>query len=159
MDFSFKDVTLKVKSKTKKRNLLLKIWAKISRIGPDPRHILDCVTGHVERGSMLAILGSSGSGKSSLLDVLAGRQRAGKATGKIYLDGSIIDVARMKEICGDFGYVMQDECFIPQLTVRETLVFAYALKRRVSVGSVPMGEIDAILKKLRLYRQAESYVG
>lgn len=37
------------------------------------RQILDAVSGHLEAASLLAIMGPSGSGKSSLLNALAGR--------------------------------------------------------------------------------------
>ena len=49
--------------------------------------ILSGLSGIVEPGSVVAVLGASGAGKSSFLDVLAGRKRLG-VTGEICINGT-----------------------------------------------------------------------
>lgn len=65
VDFRFRDVRFSVEvSKTKASLLGGKAGVK---------HILRGVSGAVESGQILAIIGSSGAGKTSLLDVLVGK--------------------------------------------------------------------------------------
>lgn len=67
MDFRFRDVRFSVEvSKTKASLMGGKAGVK---------HILRGVSGAVESGQILAIIGSSGAGKTSLLDVLVGKVR------------------------------------------------------------------------------------
>ena len=49
--------------------------AKAAMLGGKPgvKHILKGISGAVESGQILAIIGSSGAGKTSLLDVLVGK--------------------------------------------------------------------------------------
>ncbi len=49
--------------------------------------ILHGLTGRVPPGEILCILGPSGAGKTSLLDILSGRQKSGRLTGLLALDG------------------------------------------------------------------------
>ncbi|CAB1101457.1 ABC [Ectocarpus sp. CCAP 1310/34] len=72
VDFRFRDVRLSLEvSKTKA--LLMGGIAGVKKI-------LRGVSGAVEPGQILAIIGTSGSGKTSLLDVLVGRARRGYHT-------------------------------------------------------------------------------
>lgn len=75
--------------------------------------ILDGVSGHVAPGSMLAILGPSGAGKTSLIDVLSGQDKRGAVSGSVgfYVPGESgdaeADVGRRVRI----GYVDQVSLF------------------------------------------------
>merc|ERR1712178_201314 len=48
--------------------------------------LLEECSGHVEPGSLVAIMGPSGCGKSTLLDILA-QKKTSKYTGEMYLNG------------------------------------------------------------------------
>ena len=50
---------------------------------PGWRRILQSVSGFVPSGEMMALLGSSGAGKSSLLDILCQRSKIGAVGGEI----------------------------------------------------------------------------
>ncbi|KAJ3403340.1 hypothetical protein HDV05_007875, partial [Chytridiales sp. JEL 0842] len=76
-------------------------------------------------GESLIIMGPSGCGKSSLLDVLAQRRTLGKWGGDIRVNGAPCTKARFVELT---GYVPHEDIEIPELTVRETLQFAAALR-------------------------------
>ncbi|GMF40439.1 unnamed protein product [Phytophthora lilii] len=60
---------------------------------PDPHNpkeqleLLKGINGLAVPGSITALMGSSGAGKTTLMDVIAGRKTGGKITGKILLNG------------------------------------------------------------------------
>lgn len=86
--------------------------------------LLDSVDASFKPGSLTAILGGSGSGKTTMLNTMAGRvsgRRLSKA-GTIQFNGSrLVDSVR-------HAYVMQQDILIPSLTVRETLKYAADLR-------------------------------
>ena len=122
------------------------------------KKILHGISGHVSVGSMLAIIGSSGCGKSTLLDVLAGRKNTGHVGGSIYINGAIADPALLNS-SRKCGYVLQDDVFLPHLTVRETLNYAYALKLNTKLSQVPHEDITTLLGDLRLLHVADTRIG
>lgn len=72
-----------------------------------------------------AIMGASGGGKTSLLDVLADRKEGGGLSGSIYVDGLPRDAETFKH---NSGYVVQDDVVMGTLTVRENLMFSAELR-------------------------------
>jgi len=89
------------------------------------RTILHGISGVAQPGQIMAILGPSGAGKTTFLDILAGRKNTGKVTGEILLNGQLRDVKSWKRIS---GYVLQDERMLGTLTVREHLRVVALLK-------------------------------
>jgi ABC-type multidrug transport system ATPase subunit len=85
------------------------------------KEILHPVNTVVEGGTMFAILGGSGSGKTTMLNVIAGRYSAGQ----LEVDGEIRFGTLRK--C-TVGYVTQQDFLMPHLTVKETLQFAARMK-------------------------------
>ena len=79
----------------------------------------------VQDGEITCVLGASGVGKTTLLNILAGLTA---------FDGEIVGAPEK------VGYVFQTPRLIPHLTVAENLAYA---------GGEPE-KIDAVLKKLRL---------
>ena len=88
--------------------------------------MLDGVSGVAKAGSLLAIMGPSGAGKTTLLSALAGQLPKNKhmrLTGRLgYTRGA---AARGPP---RLGFVTQDDTFFTELTVRETLALAAALR-------------------------------
>lgn len=66
-----------------------------------------------------AVMGGSGSGKSSLLNALCGRAGYGKVTGVIKINGNKTTIDEHKNV---IGFVPQDDIVYPDLSVRENLV-------------------------------------
>ena len=85
--------------------------------------VLEQVNIDVERGSRLAIVGASGTGKSTLLRIIAGFERP--TTGIVRLGGRIL--ASPETMVGahrrGIGYVAQDGALFPHLTVGQNIGF------------------------------------
>ncbi|XP_017981062.1 PREDICTED: ABC transporter G family member 25-like [Theobroma cacao] len=87
--------------------------------------ILNNITGVASPGEILALLGPSGSDKSTLLNALAGRLQQGHG-----FSGTILanNKKPIKQTAKRTGFVTQDDVLYPYLTVRETLVFCSLLR-------------------------------
>jgi ATP-binding cassette subfamily G (WHITE) protein 2 len=68
--------------------------------------------------------GPTGCGKSSLLDILADRKDPRSISGCVLVDG----VPRRPSFKYTVGYVVQDDIFSEELTVRENLFFSANLR-------------------------------
>ncbi|NXI56077.1 ABCG2 protein, partial [Chloroceryle aenea] len=103
-----------------------------------------------------AILGPTGSGKSSLLDILAARKDPRGLSGDILINGAP-QPANFK--CTS-GYVVQDDVVMGTLTVRENLKFSAALRLPKTVKEQEKNErVNQIIKELSLSKVADSKVG
>ncbi|KAL8170871.1 hypothetical protein V2J09_022675 [Rumex salicifolius] len=101
-------------------------------VGPGPsgkvhgptRRLLNGLYGYAQPGRIMALMGPSASGKSTLLDCLADRLSANVVmTGKIFLNGK-----RQKLSYGGVRYVAQENTLLGTLTVRETLTYSAHLR-------------------------------
>ncbi|GMP48038.1 hypothetical protein CsSME_00015535 [Camellia sinensis var. sinensis] len=88
------------------------------------RTILNGITGKVSPGEILAVLGPSGGGKSTLLNALAGRLQGQGFSGSVLANNRKLTKPVLKRT----GFVTQDDVLYPHLTVRETLVFCSLLR-------------------------------
>ncbi|XP_012257916.1 ATP-binding cassette sub-family G member 5 [Athalia rosae] len=86
----------------------------------DPTTVLRDVSARVHGGEVLAVLGSKGSGKRALLDVIAGRA-GGETRGRITLNGSSLTPELFRR---HGGYVAHRCHLLPGLTVRQSLLYA-----------------------------------
>jgi energy-coupling factor transporter ATP-binding protein EcfA2 len=77
--------------------------------------VLNNVCGKVEQKSMVALMGGSGAGKTSLLNTLCGRAfYATKISGELRINGQIDKMENYQDI---IGFVPQDDIVHPDLTV------------------------------------------
>ncbi|XP_009099622.1 broad substrate specificity ATP-binding cassette transporter ABCG2 [Serinus canaria] len=119
------------------------------------KEVLRDVNGIMKPG-LNAILGPTGSGKSSLLDILAARKDPRGLSGDILINGAP-QPANFK--CTS-GYVVQDDVVMGTLTVRENLKFSAALRLPKSVKEQEKNErVNQIIKELGLSKVADSKVG
>ena len=88
------------------------------------KHILQDVSADMPSGSLTAIIGGSGSGKTSLLNALSHRLKSKKLETR----GSILYNGDTKLSTVRSAYVMQQDVLLPTLTVRETLAYAAELR-------------------------------
>ncbi|KAF8983759.1 hypothetical protein BGZ46_009635 [Entomortierella lignicola] len=89
------------------------------------REVLKQVSGIVKPGQVMAIMGASGAGKTSLLDILARRHKSGTITGNIYVNGKTISNREYKRVV---GYVDQEDTLMSTLTVYETILYSALLR-------------------------------
>jgi ABC-type multidrug transport system ATPase subunit/ABC-type multidrug transport system permease subunit len=88
--------------------------------------ILQEISGKAVSGELLAIMGPTGCGKTSLMNILAGRVAGLSASdtalsGNIYINGLPRDDAAFRRYS---AYVLQDDRLYPHLTVHETLMMS-----------------------------------
>ncbi|NWH75622.1 ABCG2 protein, partial [Piaya cayana] len=119
------------------------------------KKILQNVYGIMKPG-LNAILGPTGSGKSSLLDVLAARKDPAGLSGEVLIDG-IPQPPNFKCIS---GYVVQDDVVMGTMTVRENLQFSAALRLPSSISLKEKEErVTQIIGELGLSKVADAKVG
>ncbi|XP_010244004.1 PREDICTED: ABC transporter G family member 22-like isoform X2 [Nelumbo nucifera] len=88
------------------------------------KYILHGVTGSVHPGEVLALMGPSGGGKTTLLNLLSGRVKTDDVSCSITYN----DQPYSKSLKRRIGFVMQDDVAFPHLTVKETLTYAALLR-------------------------------
>ncbi|XP_064416330.1 broad substrate specificity ATP-binding cassette transporter ABCG2 [Latimeria chalumnae] len=119
------------------------------------KEILTDINGIMKPG-LNAILGPTGSGKSSLLDILAARKDPTGLSGEVLIDGAP-QPANFKCIS---GYVVQDDVVMGTLTVRENFQFSAALRLSKSISDGEKNEkIEELIQELGLSKVANSKVG
>jgi ABC-type multidrug transport system ATPase subunit len=95
------------------------------------KKILDGVRGTVEPGQVMALMGGSGAGKTSLMDILARRRKVGSINGGIWVNDKILDDNLFKSI---IGYVDQQDTLMDTLTVLETIMYSALLRLPRKMG-------------------------
>ncbi|KAK1345743.1 hypothetical protein QTO34_008207 [Cnephaeus nilssonii] len=119
------------------------------------KEILINVNG-IMRPGLNAILGPTGGGKSSLLDILAARKDPLGLSGDVLINGAPRP-ANFKCIS---GYVVQDDVVMGTLTVRENLQFSAALRLPSTMKNHEKNErINMVIQELGLAKVADSKVG
>uniref|UniRef100_A0A8D3DFW4 ABC transporter domain-containing protein n=1 Tax=Scophthalmus maximus TaxID=52904 RepID=A0A8D3DFW4_SCOMX len=102
-----------------------------------------------------AIMGATGSGKSSFLDVLAARKDPAGLTGEVLIDGAPQPP--------NFKWAFQsrsDDVVMGTLTVRENFSFSAALRLPSSVSVAEKEQkVNTLIQELGLSRVADSRVG
>jgi len=89
---------------------------RLSKTYADGTRALSAITHDVGRGEIVALLGGSGCGKTTLLRLVAGLDRPSE--GKIRLDGEAIAEPR-----ADVGVIFQEPRLFPWLSVAENVGF------------------------------------
>ena len=123
------------------------------------RLIVDAATGVCLPGQTTFIMGASGAGKTSLLNILSDRvpiPPEGKLSGTILFNDAIPVNAR--SFARYAAYVQQDDILFARFTVREALRFAARLKLRIPVAE-QHARVEAIIRDLGLLPDAEKQIG
>lgn len=80
---------------------------------------------NIEDGQSIAILGETGSGKTMLLESIAGLYKG--SSGCIYMNGK--DVSTIASNKRGIGFVYQDYCLFNHMSVRENIGFGLKVKK------------------------------
>jgi len=93
------------------------------RIALDSKVILDDVNLKIDTGEIVSLMGSSASGKTSLIRSIAGFHNI--SSGVIQIDGQVVDdsIRRSDVAMRNVGVIFQDLALFPHLTVRENICF------------------------------------
>ncbi|KAH9666387.1 ABC transporter G family member 40 [Citrus sinensis] len=94
--------------------------------------LLNGVSGAFRPGVLTALMGVTGSGKTTLMDVLAGRKTRGYITGNITISGYPKNQETFTRIS---GYCEQNDIHSPYVTVYESLLYSAWLRLSSEVNS------------------------
>ena len=99
---------------------------KVYRMGEVSIQALSDVSFSVEQGEVCVIVGASGAGKTTILNILGGMD--GLTEGKVYLDGQEISAYNKKQLTEyrrhDIGFVFQFYNLVQNLTALENVELA-----------------------------------
>jgi len=106
----------------------------------DEQKILDGVTLRIPAGELTTIIGRSGSGKTTILDLLAGLNKPD--SGHVRVDGVALDTVNLRDWRKHIGYAPQD-----------TVLLHDTIFNNVSLGDPELGEEDV----RRALKQADAW--
>lgn len=126
------------------------------------KKILNGCSGRAESGHMLAIMGPTGCGKTSLMNVLAARV-AGKGSETQKLSGEVLVNGKPRQdtsFRNSSSYVTQDDLMYSHLTVLETLTVASHFYCPITDTSEQKSKlVEGILAALGLYKARNTIIG
>ncbi|KAH9701691.1 ABC transporter G family member 31 [Citrus sinensis] len=119
--------------------------------------LLSNVSGVFSPGVLTALVGSSGAGKTTLMDVLAGRKTGGYIEGDIKISGYPKEQSTFARIS---GYVEQNDIHSPQVTVEESLWFSANLRLSKEVSKNQRHEfVEEVMRLVELDSLRDALVG
>lgn len=124
--------------------------------GNHVKTILDDISAEMQSGSLTAIIGGSGSGKTSLLNQMSGRMHGNRlsVSGRTLFNGSE-DASGVRS-----AYVIQQDILLPTLTVRETLSYAADLRLPASISKQERKQlVEEVIMELSLKEAADTRIG
>lgn len=120
------------------------------------KKLLNHVFGYCKAGTLTALMGSSGAGKTTLMDVLAARKTDGEITGSILMNGHPLPVSFQRTT----GYCEQVDVHLPQATVREALEFSALLRQPRSLSNQEkLDYVNVIIDLLELHDIEDALIG
>lgn len=112
----------------------------------------DDVSFEVNKGEFAVIVGSSGAGKSTVLNILGGMDHCD--TGTIYVDGKEISKMKEHELTTyrryDIGFVFQFYNLVPNLTAKENVELACQICKN------PL-DVETVLKNVGLQERMNNF--
>lgn len=110
------------------------------------------VSFEIEKGELVIILGASGSGKSTILNILGGMDTVSE--GEVIVDG--VDIVKLSDRertlyrRNDIGFVFQFYNLIPNLTARENVELALEIVRDAN-------DVDETLRSVELGDRMDNF--
>ena len=119
--------------------------------------ILNNLSGYFTHGRLTGIMGPSGAGKTSLIEILSGQSKQGEVIGNIYLNGNPSDISNIKKIS---GFVFQDDIILKTMTVKEALYMSALLRLPEEISEKEkMNKVNEMIKLLHLEQCENTIVG
>ncbi|WCJ36871.1 ABC-2 type transporter family protein [Euphorbia peplus] len=125
------------------------------RDGPT-RRLLNGVNGYAMPGKIVAIMGPSASGKSTLLDALAGR-----LSSNVIMTGNVVINGKKKTNPYDgIAYVTQENTLLGTLTIKETLTYSAHLRLPSKIKNQEIQElVESTILEMGLQDCADTLIG
>ncbi|RST71989.1 ABC transporter ATP-binding protein [Siminovitchia acidinfaciens] len=127
--------------------------------GEVDEHILKGINLSLHEGEITALVGASGSGKSTILTIAAGLQRA--SGGRIIFEGKNMTEMRQEELrrirASEFGFVFQSSHLVPFLTVEEQLILMLEVSETKMRKREQKKEVQKILQMVGMDHRKTAY--
>ncbi|KAJ7960553.1 ABC transporter-like protein [Quillaja saponaria] len=125
---------------------------------PKPINILNSVSFVARSSQILAMVGPSGTGKSTLLRIMSGRVKDKEFDAKSISinDQQMSSPFQLRKIC---GFVTQEDNLLPLLTVKETLMFSAKFRLKEVNAKDREERVESLMQELGLVHVADSFVG
>lgn len=119
--------------------------------------ILNGINGICRPGEVTAIMGASGAGKTTFLDILARKNKRGQVSGDFYVNGEKVNDAVYKNVV---GFVDQEDTMLPTLTVHETILNSALLRLPRDMGRMAKEQrVFEVEKELGIHHIRDSLIG
>ncbi|KAJ8773482.1 hypothetical protein K2173_004312 [Erythroxylum novogranatense] len=126
-------------------------------VAEDRLQLLREITSAFRPGVLTALMGVSGAGKTTLMDVLAGRKTGGYVEGDIRISGF---PKKQETFARISGYCEQTDIHSPQVTVRESLVFSAFLRLPKEIRKEEkIAFVDEVMELVELDNLKDAIVG
>ncbi|XP_022148619.1 pleiotropic drug resistance protein 1-like [Momordica charantia] len=130
---------------------------KSQGITEDRLELLKGVSGSFRPGVLTALMGVSGAGKTTLMDVLAGRKTGGYIEGSITISGY---PKKQETFARISGYCEQTDIHSPHVTVYESLVYSAWLRLPPEVDSATRKMfVEEVMELIELNPLRDAIVG
>ncbi|ESW34862.1 hypothetical protein PHAVU_001G187800 [Phaseolus vulgaris] len=130
---------------------------KSQGIDEDRLQLLHDASGAFRPGVLTALMGVSGAGKTTLMDVLAGRKTGGYIEGSISISGYPKNQATFARVS---GYCEQNDIHSPNVTVYESLLFSAWLRLPSDVNAQTRKMfVEEIMELIELKSIKDALVG
>jgi len=95
-------------------------FRNVKKVYPSGTYALDGINFDIEQGDFVCIIGESGGGKTTLLKLISGLEKA--TSGEIYFDDEISNYVKVAK--RNVAFVFQDYTIYPNMTVFENIILA-----------------------------------
>ncbi|KEQ81226.1 hypothetical protein D6C84_08577 [Aureobasidium pullulans] len=121
------------------------------------KQILTDIQGAVHPGQLMAIMGASGAGKTTFLDILARKNKRGTVIGNFLINGEKVSDNDFRSV---IGFVDQDDTMLPTLTVHETILDSALLRlpKEMSYAS-KLQKVEDVERQLGIYHIRDQLIG
>ena len=121
----------------------LKNVTKIYQMGEVQIRAVDGIDFSIDKGEFVVVVGPSGAGKTTVLNILGGMGKA--SGGEVLVDGKDIAGYSQKQLTGyrrnDIGFVFQFYNLVPNLTALENVELALQISRNPLDAKTVMQEV------------------
>ncbi|KAL6863182.1 FAD-dependent urate hydroxylase [Amphichorda felina] len=121
------------------------------------KNILQGIQGICHPGEVTAIMGASGAGKTTFLDILARKNKRGQVSGDFFVNGEKVSDSVYKNVV---GFVDQEDTMLSTLTVHETILNSALLRLPRHMGRAAKEQrVYEVEKELGIHHIRDSLIG